>query len=48
MRGAHRSAALDFVGKSAENPLLATDRAVTWQLGRLVALILDSPYHALR
>ena len=48
MRAEHRAAVLTFVGKTATSPLVATDSAVTWKLGRVVALILDSPYHALR
>jgi uncharacterized protein (DUF1800 family) len=48
MRPAHRNAVLTFMGKAADSPLLATDQFVTWKLGRLVALIFDSPYHALR
>ncbi|HYN75319.1 MAG TPA: DUF1800 domain-containing protein [Candidatus Limnocylindria bacterium] len=48
MRPEHRSAVLTFLGKAAGDPLKSTDAAVNWKLGSVVALILNSPYHALR
>jgi uncharacterized protein (DUF1800 family) len=44
----HRAAVLNFLQKSAHDPVTGTDAAVTWRLSYLVALILDSPYHGIR
>ena len=48
MMSEHKQALLDFLGVSANTPLTVTSSAVTWKLPRLVALLLDSPYHCLR
>ena len=48
MRGSTARQCSPSSARRPTSPLLATDSAVTWKLGRLVALILDSPYHALR
>jgi uncharacterized protein (DUF1800 family) len=44
----HKTAALTFVGATADQALTATSAMVTWKLGDLVTLLLDSPYHAYR
>jgi uncharacterized protein (DUF1800 family) len=44
----HRQAVLGFLGRAASDPLDSDDQAVRWRLPHLVALILDSPYHAVR
>jgi uncharacterized protein (DUF1800 family) len=44
----HKRAILEFVGRSASDPLDADSAAVRWRLPYLVALILDSPYHWVR
>ena len=48
MRAEHKTAVLTFLAKNAGDTLKSTDAAVTWKLGSVVALILNSPYHALR
>jgi uncharacterized protein (DUF1800 family) len=48
LRSEHRRAVLTFLGRSASDPLTADDAAVNWRLAYLVALILDSPYNAVR
>ncbi|MFN8126404.1 MAG: DUF1800 domain-containing protein [Candidatus Nanopelagicales bacterium] len=45
---AHRAAALTFLGKNAGDVLRADSGAITWRLPYLVALLLDSPYQAVR
>jgi uncharacterized protein (DUF1800 family) len=44
----HRQAVLGFLGRAASDPLDSDDEAVRWRLPYLAALILDSPYHAVR
>lgn len=44
----HKRAILEFLGRSAADPLDVDSQAVGWRLPYLVALILDSPYHAVR
>jgi uncharacterized protein (DUF1800 family) len=44
----HRTATLTFLGVSAATALTATSGAVTYRLGDLVTLLLDSPYHSYR
>ncbi len=44
----HRRAVLTFMGRSAGDPLSPDDAAVDWRLPYIVALILDSPYNAVR
>jgi uncharacterized protein (DUF1800 family) len=44
----HRRAVLTFMGRSASDPLSPDDAAVDWRLPYIVALILDSPYNAVR
>jgi uncharacterized protein (DUF1800 family) len=46
--GAHRDAALAFLGVNAATPLDDDDAAVGWRLPYLVALILDTPSHGIR
>jgi hypothetical protein len=48
LHSTHKSAVLTFLGKNTATPLQPDDEAVTWRLPYLVALILDSPYHAVR
>ncbi|MFI5099362.1 MAG: DUF1800 domain-containing protein [Actinomycetes bacterium] len=43
-----RDAVVAFLGKTPSSALKSTDAAVTWKLPYVVALILDSVYHALR
>jgi len=43
-----RDAVLSLVGKVAADPLHRKDEAVKWRLPYLMALILDSPFHAIR
>jgi uncharacterized protein (DUF1800 family) len=45
---AHKTAVLTFLGKNTATPLTADSEAIGWRLPYLVALILDSPYHAVR
>ncbi len=45
---AGRDAICVFLGKTAASPLKATDPAVTWRLGYVIALLLDSVHHAMR
>ena len=44
----HRQAVLDFLGRAGSDPLTSDSEAVRWRLPYVVALILDSPYHAVR
>jgi hypothetical protein len=44
----HQAATLAFLSVTATTALTATSAAVTWRLGDLVTLLLDSPYHAYR
>lgn len=44
----HRAAALSFLGKAAGDVVRADSAAITWRLPYLVALLLDSPYQAMR
>jgi uncharacterized protein (DUF1800 family) len=44
----HKSAVLKFLGKNSATPLSTSDAAVGWRLPYVIALILDSPYHAVR
>jgi hypothetical protein len=44
----HRAAVLDFLERSASDPLDRDDAAVDWRLPYVVALILDSPYFWVR
>lgn len=44
----HRSAALAFLGKNAGDALRADSGAITWRLPYLVAMLLDTPYQAMR
>jgi uncharacterized protein (DUF1800 family) len=44
----HRAAVLAFLGVADSTPLRADSAAVTWRLGELVTLLLDSPYHSYR
>lgn len=44
----HRAAALAFLGKAAGDVVRQNSAAVNWRLPYLVALLLDSPYQALR
>ena len=48
MAAEHRQAVLDFLGKTANSTLRASDEALKWRFPYVVALILDSPYHKLR
>jgi uncharacterized protein (DUF1800 family) len=45
---AHAAAVLTFVGKKPADRVRTTDRWVTWDLVRLVALLLDTPSHQRR
>jgi hypothetical protein len=42
------AAVLTFLGMTPTSPVHADDPAVSWDLGRTVALLLDSPNHQLR
>jgi hypothetical protein len=44
----HKAATLAFLSVTATTTLTATSAAVTWRLGDLVTLLLDSPYHSYR
>ena len=44
----HSAAVLTFLGKRPTDPVRTTDRWVTWDAARFVALILDTPNHQLR
>lgn len=44
----HRAAVLEFLERSASDPLDSDDAAVGWRLPYVVALILDSPYFWVR
>lgn len=44
----HKQAVLDFLGRAASDPLSSDSEAVRWRLPYVVALMLDSPYHAVR
>jgi uncharacterized protein (DUF1800 family) len=44
----HKQAVLTFLGRAASDPLTSDSEAVRWRLPYVVALILDSPYHAVR
>jgi uncharacterized protein (DUF1800 family) len=48
MEAGQRAAILAFLGKTDKQAVKATDAAVTWRLPYVVALILDSAYHAVR
>jgi uncharacterized protein (DUF1800 family) len=48
MAPAARNAVVTFLGHQPADPLKSTDSAVGWRLPYVVALILDSVYHALR
>ncbi|MFL6100916.1 MAG: DUF1800 domain-containing protein [Actinomycetales bacterium] len=48
MTADHSAAALTFVNATADKALTSTSPIVTWRLGDLVTLLLDSPYHAYR
>jgi len=48
LRADHRAGVLTFMGKSASSTLSANDQWLKWRLAELVALLLDSPAHALR
>ena len=48
LAASHKTAVLQFLGKAATAPLSAGDEAVGWRLPYVVALILDTPYHAVR
>lgn len=45
---AHKQAILGFLGRAGTDPLNSDSEAVRWRLPYIVALILDSPYHAVR
>jgi hypothetical protein len=45
---AESAAVLTFLGKAPSDHVLADDPAVTWDLTRTVAILLDSPNHQLR
>jgi uncharacterized protein (DUF1800 family) len=45
---AHRTAVLTFIGATPATALTSSSAAVTWRLGDLVTLLLDSPYHSYR
>jgi hypothetical protein len=45
---AHVDAICHFLGKRTASPLRADSEAVGWRLPYVVALVLDSPVHALR
>jgi len=45
---AHRAAILSFLKASETTPLTDTSSAWTWELHRLITLMLGSPYHAAR
>jgi hypothetical protein len=47
LAGAKKAAVLEFLGKQASSPLTETDVADN-RLASAVALILDTPYHAVR
>lgn len=44
----HKQAVLTFMGRAASDPLTSDSEVVRWRLPYVVALILDSPYHAVR
>jgi hypothetical protein len=44
----HKAATLTFMSVASTTALTATSPAVTWRLGDLVTLLLDSPYHSYR
>lgn len=48
LAAAHRAAVLSFLAARASTPLRSDSAAVTWRLGELMTVILDSPYHAVR
>jgi hypothetical protein len=48
MAPAARNAVIAFLGKTPTSTLKSTDAAVGWKLPYVVALILDSVYHAMR
>jgi hypothetical protein len=48
MAPAARDAVITFLGKTPTSVLKSTDAAVGWKLPYVVALILDSVYHAMR
>ena len=48
LSAAHKAAVLTFLEKNSATPLTSTDAAVGWRLPYVIALILDSPYHAVR
>lgn len=45
---AHAAAVLTFLGKAPTDKVRPTDRWVTWDAARFVALVLDTPNHQLR
>jgi hypothetical protein len=48
MADAHRTAVLSFISATESKVLTGTSPAVTWRLGDLVTVLLDSPYHSYR
>ena len=44
----HSAAVLTFIGKRPTDPVRSGDRWITWDLVRLIALMLDTPNHQLR
>ena len=44
----HKAAILTFLGKNTASPLTPDSEAIGWRLPYVAALILDTPYHAVR